>query len=102
MKGMNRSENDQHTGDAALALDQNVQHILCIFFQSSIHDYLTYSVGNEGREYVLRRILHRDVRYGSEVLKAQEGFFNSLINIVVKVMGDVFPELKQHEVHISL
>ncbi|CBI34061.3 unnamed protein product, partial [Vitis vinifera] len=67
-----------------------------------IHDYLTYSVGNEGREYVLRRILHRDVRYGSEVLKAQEGFFNSLINIVVKVMGDVFPELKQHEVHISL
>ncbi|KAJ9708026.1 hypothetical protein PVL29_000201 [Vitis rotundifolia] len=56
--------------------------------------------GNEGREYVLRRILRRAVRYGSEVLKAQEGFFNSLVNIVVKVMGDVFPELKQHEVHI--
>ncbi|RVW65169.1 Alanine--tRNA ligase [Vitis vinifera] len=72
----------------------------CIFFQSSIHDYLTYSVGNEGREYVLRRILRRAVRYGSEVLKAQEGFFNSLVNIVVKVMGDVFPELKQREVHI--
>ncbi|XP_057969998.1 alanine--tRNA ligase [Malania oleifera] len=56
--------------------------------------------GNEGREYVLRRILRRAVRYGSEVLKAQEGFFSGLVKDVVKVMGDVFPELKQHEVHI--
>ncbi|GMY18046.1 alanine--tRNA ligase [Fagus crenata] len=56
--------------------------------------------GNEGREYVLRRILRRAVRYGSEVLKAQEGFFNGLVNVVVRVMGDVFPELKQNEIRI--
>ncbi|XP_044490104.1 alanine--tRNA ligase-like [Mangifera indica] len=56
--------------------------------------------GNEGREYVLRHILRRAVRYGSEVLKAQEGFFNGLVNVVVRVMGDVFPEVKQHEGHI--
>ncbi|KAK3025536.1 hypothetical protein RJ639_041014, partial [Escallonia herrerae] len=56
--------------------------------------------GNEGREYVLRRILRRAVRYGTEVLKAQEGFFNGLVRVVVEVMGDVFPELKDHEVHI--
>ncbi|KAL7003835.1 alanine--tRNA ligase [Sarracenia purpurea var. burkii] len=65
--------------------------------------------GNEGREYVLRRILRRAVRYGTEVLKAQPGFFNGLLNnrvdirlvkVVVQVMGDVFPELRQHEVHI--
>ncbi|KAK7312790.1 hypothetical protein VNO77_36930 [Canavalia gladiata] len=56
--------------------------------------------GNEGREYVLRRILRRAVRYGREVLKANEGFFNGLVSVVVNAMGDVFPELKQQEVHI--
>nr|KYP68384.1 hypothetical protein KK1_022008 [Cajanus cajan] len=56
--------------------------------------------GNEGREYVLRRILRRAVRYGREVLKAKEGFFNGLVNVVVNVMGDVFPELKQQETQI--
>ncbi|KAF6149271.1 hypothetical protein GIB67_026127 [Kingdonia uniflora] len=56
--------------------------------------------GNEGREYVLRRILRRAVRYGSEVLKAQDGFFSGLVSIVVEVMGGIFPELKQHEKNI--
>ncbi|XP_076954620.1 alanine--tRNA ligase-like [Bidens hawaiensis] len=56
--------------------------------------------GNEGREYVLRRILRRAVRYGTEVLKAQQGFFNGLVKVVVDVMGHVFPELKEREAHI--
>ncbi|KAM7495568.1 hypothetical protein LguiB_030177 [Lonicera macranthoides] len=56
--------------------------------------------GNEGREYVLRRILRRAVRYGTEVLKAEQGFFNGLVKVVVEVMGGVFPELKHYEAHI--
>ncbi|GFQ03471.1 alanine--tRNA ligase [Phtheirospermum japonicum] len=52
--------------------------------------------GNEGREYVLRRILRRAVRYGTEVLKAKQGFFEGLVQVVVDVMGDIFPELKEH------
>ncbi|GER50504.1 alanine--tRNA ligase [Striga asiatica] len=56
--------------------------------------------GNEGREYVLRRILRRAVRYGTEVLKAQQGFFHGLVQVVLEVMGDVFPELKEHALKI--
>ncbi|KAH0926104.1 hypothetical protein HID58_018360, partial [Brassica napus] len=57
--------------------------------------------GNEGREYVLRHILRRAVRYGKEILKAEEGFFNGLVSSVIRVMGDVFGELKEHEKKIT-
>ncbi len=51
---------------------------------------------NEGRGYVLRRILRRAVRYGQQVLKAPSGkpFFYRLVDVVVDAMGDVFPTLK--------
>ena len=53
--------------------------------------------GSNGRDYVLRRILRRAVRYGRQKLKAQNGFFTKLVPIVVKSLGDFFPELKEKQ-----
>ncbi|KAM7268611.1 hypothetical protein ACFE04_010777 [Oxalis oulophora] len=56
--------------------------------------------GNEGREYVLRHILRRAVRFGIEVLNGEQGFLNKLVKVLVELMGDDFPELRQHESEI--
>src|SRR5215211_5989551 len=58
---------------------------------------------NEGRGYVLRRILRRAVRYG-RTLGFHEPFFFKLVDVLVRKMGDVFPELraKQNVIETTL
>ena len=51
---------------------------------------------NEGRGYVLRRILRRAIRYSHEKLSAKPGFFPSLVNVVVDKMGGAFSELTRN------
>ncbi|XP_076172358.1 alanine--tRNA ligase, cytoplasmic isoform X3 [Ptiloglossa arizonensis] len=48
---------------------------------------------NTGRGYVLRRILRRAVRYATEKLNAKPKVFGTLVNVVVNLLGDVFPEV---------
>jgi alanyl-tRNA synthetase len=52
--------------------------------------------GNSDRNYVLRRILRRAVRYG-RTLGFTEPFFYKLVDTLASHMGDVFPELKQRK-----
>jgi alanyl-tRNA synthetase len=55
---------------------------------------------NEGRGYVLRRILRRAVRYG-RTLRFHEPFFFKLVDIVAKTIGEVFPELRAKQSRIK-
>ncbi|MCA9278570.1 MAG: alanine--tRNA ligase [Phycisphaeraceae bacterium] len=58
---------------------------------------------NEGRGYVLRRVLRRAVRFGRQKLNAKTGFLSELVPVVVETMSDAFPELKkdpQRVIHI--
>lgn len=51
--------------------------------------------GNNGRNYVLRRILRRAVRYGRQLgFSGEKPFFGELVGSLVGQMGGVFPELK--------
>jgi len=55
---------------------------------------------NDGRGYVLRRILRRAVRYGKQILGGEPGFFSQLVSVVIEKMSAPFPELKKNPQHI--
>ncbi|MEH6584600.1 MAG: alanine--tRNA ligase [Halioglobus sp.] len=48
--------------------------------------------GNEGRGYVLRRIIRRAIRHGNK-LGASQPFFHKLVGTLAAEMGDAYPEL---------
>ncbi|GAO36962.1 alanyl-tRNA synthetase [Sulfuricella sp. T08] len=56
--------------------------------------------GNEGRGYVLRRIIRRAIRHGYK-LGGRAAFFYKLLPDLVAEMGDAYPELKQNQDRIS-
>lgn len=56
---------------------------------------------NEGRGYVLRRILRRAVRYGQQFLNAPKGFLSKLVTIVVDMMQEAYPELPGAEKKVT-
>jgi alanyl-tRNA synthetase len=52
--------------------------------------------GNEGRNYVLRKIMRRAIYQGVHTLGFEGPFFNQVANFVVDQMKDTYPELEQH------
>ena len=55
---------------------------------------------NEGRGYVLRRIIRRACRHGNK-LGARGAFFHRIVAALVTEMGEAFPELKNQQAHIE-
>jgi alanyl-tRNA synthetase len=56
--------------------------------------------GNEGRGYVLRRILRRAARYGRKI-NLREPFLYQLVDVLAQTMGDVFPEILEKKEYIK-
>ncbi|MEP6941672.1 MAG: alanine--tRNA ligase, partial [Betaproteobacteria bacterium] len=55
--------------------------------------------GNEGRGYVLRRIIRRAIRHGYQLGQTQP-FFHKLVPELSKLMGEAYPELAQKQDHV--
>ncbi|MBN9695059.1 MAG: alanine--tRNA ligase [Zoogloea sp.] len=56
--------------------------------------------GNEGRGYVLRRIIRRAIRHGYK-LGARAAFFHKMVADLVAEMGEAYPELKAGEQRVT-
>ncbi len=59
------------------------------------------SFGNTGRDYVLRRLVRRSVRFG-RTLGFSEPFLYKLVPTIVNVMGDAYPELKKNSGEVAV
>jgi alanyl-tRNA synthetase len=85
-----QNQSDQEKVDIAFRVIAD--HIRTLSF--AIADGIIPS--NEGRGYVLRRVLRRAIRYG-RTLGFQEPFFFQLVDVVARTMGDVFPEVRSKQ-----
>jgi alanyl-tRNA synthetase len=56
--------------------------------------------GNEGRGYVLRRIIRRAIRHGYQ-LGRKEPFFHRLVPDLDRAMGEAYPELRRESVRVA-
>ena len=56
--------------------------------------------GNDGRGYVLRRILRRAARYGRKI-NLKDPFLYKLVDVLVETMGDVFPEVVEKKDYVK-
>jgi alanyl-tRNA synthetase len=93
-KSGSSGDNEQETIDIAFRVIAD--HIRTLGF--AIADGIIPS--NEGRGYVLRRILRRAVRYG-RALSFHGLFLFELVNVVAKTMGDVFPKVREKQKHVK-
>ena len=55
---------------------------------------------NEGRGYVLRRIIRRALRHGHK-LGVKTAFFHKLTHALVREMGEAYPELRDQQAHVE-
>ena len=99
-EGKNPSPEEKKLLEADIAFRVIADHVRATTFAVADGIY----PGNEGRNYVLRKIIRRAVYFGQKLGLhrkpefASVGFFPRLASVVARTMGDVFPELKNKAV----
>jgi alanyl-tRNA synthetase len=86
--------NSQQSTDIAFRIIADHIRTLSFAIADGIHP------GNTDRNYVLRRILRRAVRYG-RTLGFNEPFFYKLVDVLADTMGDVFPEIRARKKQVQ-
>ena len=93
MKGVDAEKREKYR----IAMRVVVDHIrTCVF---GVADDVP--PGNVGRNYVIRRILRRAVRYGYQTLGLKEPFMYELVDAVVDKMSPTFPQLNEKRDYIA-
>ncbi|PSQ88671.1 MAG: alanine--tRNA ligase, partial [Bacteroidetes bacterium QH_2_63_10] len=92
-----RIEDDEEHDRVRIALRVVADHIRAIAF--AISDGVMPS--NEGRGYVIRRILRRAVRYGYQTLELEKPFLHRLVEPLVEKMGGQFDGLAEQQDYIE-
>jgi alanyl-tRNA synthetase len=59
------------------------------------------TIGNDGRNYVLKRILRRAERFGRQMFQTEEPFLCELVAPLVEIMGSAFPELRRDPARVA-
>ncbi|MBK7104637.1 MAG: alanine--tRNA ligase [Ignavibacteriae bacterium] len=112
-----QNKNSNYDTDVFQPLIQEISKISKIPYDTQEHQIpmrviadhirtLTFAIGdgavpgNDGRSYVLRRILRRAARYGRK-LNLNEPFMYKLVDVLVKTMSNVFPEIKSNQANIE-
>ena len=90
-------EDDDEHEQVRIALRVVADHIRAIAF--AISDGVMPS--NEGRGYVIRRILRRAVRYGYQTLELEEPFLHRLVDPLIEKMGGPFDGLAEQQEFIE-
>ena len=97
LAGISEVTGQQDTpGDVGVAFRVIADHLRSLSF--AIADGAFPS--NEGRGYVLRRMLRRATRYG-RLLNMHEPFIYKLVPVLAEVMGDAFPEINKQQKHVQ-
>jgi len=90
-------ENYGEDEEIDIAMRVIADHIRAVCF--SIADGA--SPGNDGRGYVIRRILRRAIRYGWDRLELKEPFFHKLVPVLAEQYKNVFPVLIQQQDYVT-